>query len=1680
MLIFMGKRIFLLFFTLGLLGNVLAQPFGFEWIKPAQSYYKFKISEQGIFKIKANILESAGIDIAHTHPKRFQLFRDGKEQAIYIHGDKDGVFDSSDFIEFYADKNDGKLDVELYKSPTEQTHTLYSLYTDTAYYFITILPDDGLQKVTRLTEFIDTNYSAYTPEPYVTFSQNIVLKDFYYRGGFIPSFPDPYYLSPYIGGEGWVSALINAGESREYSFNTPYVSSIGFNPYFECKTIGNSNATANANGVNHHLKISIAADANLFNSIKDTSFIDYGVQAFNKSLSWSQLGNINTRFRFDVINDLGVASDIQAVSYLSLRYARLCNLGNQSVLRFKHNAINPGARSYLKFQNFNTGFHTPIVYDLSKNERVNANILNSNELHTLINNDGTSHELFICDSLDVKSIVALQPVNFILIDPNSNYDFLIVSNEKLAAAANRYKQYRATRYNALLVTSNQLYDLYFYGYPHPLAVRRFCNHLLTQQLVKPAFLLLLGRGYQNSLTRLSDNTDYYSENLVPSIGNPASDNMFSVGLANSTIEPAIATGRIPASSNVEVDNYLDKLIYYETNSDSIQIWRKQVMHLSGGSDVNQQTVFKNQLAAKRSLISNKYLGANVTSYNKNSTLPTQINLKQALVNEINSGKSLITFLGHGSLTILDLDFGSIRDLNNRNKYPFFYFNGCNIGNANDIDPGGTGQVYGKDYICAKDKGAIGWLAHSNFTFDGNLYTQMDAVYKKISLDDYGKPIGQVLQHAFKSINSLDDYTVSHALQLILQGDPALKMYSPSLPDYAITNNDLFLSPNTSAQSDSFAVNVIISNLGKTSSDTIEVHISHTFPDGKKKDIPYAKVIAPYYIDTIQVWIKGLNNLLVGNNAFEVQIDKNNIMSELNEQNNTAQFSAFIPGSGLTNLLPYNYAIINADTLQLIAQNNNLFALNSEYIFEMDTSILFNSYSSFYKTSGIITSQSLAKWNVLLNGKDSQVYFWRSKLNLPESQGGQWNVSSFTFLKKSSEGWRQSNFDQYKNWSSSDLILQNIFSRQLEFADDVKQIGIYVRRWNTALNSFTSPYFLNAQVYKCLSEGVVATVFNKYKADESCELPNYPFQCQNIIDNRNGANDISLRYYTFNTNTPQGQNDLKTFIDSVGDGYYVGFFSRLNTGAENWNIDLLEAFKKFGSIKIPSIKSNNTAWAMVGKKGADIGTAFEDTVFNDKSSSPDTAIAEQIKFNSTIVGKWYTGSFTTASIGTANAWRSMSFKFNNTDDATPSGRYWFDIIGIDKSSNENTLVKNIVNSNYDLSFIDANTYPFIKLKINFVDSNYRTPHQIGFLQVNFLPASEAMLDPSSQFSFYNDNLYQGDSIHLKLMARNISNTLYDSTLLTLSIVDNNRIIKFFDLQKIKQINVGDSLLIDKKFSSRNLSGINTLTVKLNSDANVKEQSLINNTLSKNFTVQTDKTNPFLEVTFDGNRISNEDIVSPSPTIRIVSIDNNVFKLQNDTGTFSLYLRTPQNSTYERINLNSPELKFTPATSINNKAILEYKPLRLSDGIYGLKVMSKDASGNTSGANDYSISFTVINNSSISYFYPYPNPCTTYMRFVYTLTGDKIPDDLLIRITTISGKIVREINKQEFGSMHIGNNISDFAWDGTDMYGDRLANGVYLYQVLSRMNGQDIERRLNSKVKDENKFFIENMGKIYLMR
>jgi hypothetical protein len=78
-------------------------------------------------------------------------------------------------------------------------------------------------------------------------------------------------------------------------------------------------------------------------------------------------------------------------------------------------------------------------------------------------------------------------------------------------------------------------------------------------------------------------------------------------------------------------------------------------------------------------------------------------------------------------------------------------------------------------------------------------------------------------------------------------------------------------------------------------------------------------------------------------------------------------------------------------------------------------------------------------------------------------------------------------------------------------------------------------------------------------------------------------------------------------------------------------------------------------------------------------------------------------------------------------------------------------------------------------------------------------------------------------------------------------------------------------------------------------------------------------------------------------------------------------------------------------------------------------------------------------------------------------------------TISGKVVREIEAAELGPLRIGNNLTSYRWNGTDEFGDRLANGVYLYRVVMK----DPSTFTNRETAADHTF-TKGFGKLYIIR
>jgi flagellar hook assembly protein FlgD len=69
----------------------------------------------------------------------------------------------------------------------------------------------------------------------------------------------------------------------------------------------------------------------------------------------------------------------------------------------------------------------------------------------------------------------------------------------------------------------------------------------------------------------------------------------------------------------------------------------------------------------------------------------------------------------------------------------------------------------------------------------------------------------------------------------------------------------------------------------------------------------------------------------------------------------------------------------------------------------------------------------------------------------------------------------------------------------------------------------------------------------------------------------------------------------------------------------------------------------------------------------------------------------------------------------------------------------------------------------------------------------------------------------------------------------------------------------------------------------------------------------------------------------------------------------------------------------------------------------------------------------------------------------ITGNTPPEELTIRIYTVTGRKIREI-KSGPGSVQVG--FNRVYWDGRDAQGDEVANGNYLYQVQITGGGKSL--------------------------
>ena len=199
---------------------------------------------------------------------------------------------------------------------------------------------------------------------------------------------------------------------------------------------------------------------------------------------------------------------------------------------------------------------------------------------------------------------------------------------------------------------------------------------------------------------------------------------------------------------------------------------------------------------------------------------------------------------------------------------------------------------------------------------------------------------------------------------------------------------------------------------------------------------------------------------------------------------------------------------------------------------------------------------------------------------------------------------------------------------------------------------------------------------------------------------------------------------------------------------------------------------------------------------------------------------------------------------------------------------------------------------------------------------------------------------------------------------------------------------------------------------------------------------DVNGPVINIYLNDRNFRNGDLVGENPLVIIDLYDESGI---NTTGLgighrFEAYL---DNST-EGIPLNN---YYKGKIDSYTEGTVEYQLQNLSNGNHKLKVKVYDIFNN---ASTNEVTFKVYSQQSLKLMnvMNYPNPFSKSTKFTMQQNQDE-PIDITIKIYTVSGRLIKVIN--EYG---ITSKFVQIDWDGKDEDGDDIANGVYLYKVITK--------------------------------
>ncbi|MEP7146480.1 MAG: C25 family cysteine peptidase [bacterium] len=1609
----MKKIIFTLAISLCLFyfNNSFSQ--NYNWITPNKTYLKMYIADDGMYRINKIDFTNAGINADIIDPRTVKVYNKGNQLPAYFQGEADGIFDAADYLDFYGTRNSGGLTTTFDQNnyPVYTTNEYYNQYSDTNVYWL----DWGGSFGTRYSV---SNYNSSLNYPNLYFNETLHFeKDIFYSQGEVINGSDLRFLSTEkFKGEAWYWTTLSDNQVLSDTFSLPFLFTTEQNASIRVFAYPTNRNTSVFN--EHTLRISVNGTLITTLASNDMNRIDATV-TFSSSLLSNTLPNT---VAIQYVPAPG-ASGSMYIDLFEVQYPKTFNFRN-NIFSANLGGLDSTSKLFGVGNYSSTGSLS--IYDVYNNIKINSSSVN---LGTLQFTGKSNGKFEIVNNIITKKPLRIKQKQVPDLTSRSNEaDYLIIYPNSFENAAERLRSYREghDNFRSFKAEIEDIYDVFNYGIESPSAVRNFTKYAyINWQSPALGYICLLGRASLDPKKLLS-NSEYY-KNIIPTYGVPPSDGYFAnFNTGTFCYYDMVAIGRLPAYSSSEAQTMVDKIIAYENQKPAG--WSKDFIYITGGGTLSEQSQHQSKSNFEIGALINppSLSGRDHKIYRNDTPGSETFNLKDSVTNDISRGSLFLNFRGHAGSHDWEVALNDPNTLSNGSKLPLVLSLTCFTGeNARPEYRG-----FGEQFVYLNNKGAIAFVGTTGWSYSqsGNDFgSHMLQTMKS----DNKRRVGDLTKYAHKqmSIDSLS-FSVRHTLNCYtLLGDPATTLNLPAIPELSIQSTDYKLSNNFPTVGDNVALTIYPKNYG-TNCDSTKIrfqlkknNIVYSYKDSVIKNLGYTDSITyNFRLDSI------------GNYSATITLDQNNWIPLEDKSNNILKVNIPVKNMSFVPLKPVSNSIVNSDSVEFVGLNPRITTTNNSIsvILQLDSSYSFDSpiIKTFVNSS--ITGVSTKFKTSVPFPVNNNVFYWRTNSVINGDSTGWSSVQNFVYnseVKSSSISSSSNLRDDYSSVPASITIVKNTKNQysQTDFNNtESSQGGIELS--NYTANLYIRSYGSNAEQSSYFSIG-----------SKNIYIDGGVNSGLNVVKVKKLTGTI-LGYKNYKMLGPSSSDSMETFLNTFDSSQYLMLLNAAYVdGGSSLSASLKTKLRQFGSIYCDSISITGYfhSWSLIGYLGAAhsrVSEMFDPCCRSTPYCASCDHWSESVSFMNVVFKK--TSGTLSSIYGPAQTWTDFSW----TQVLNSNSSLKFDIYGIDVNNNQTLILSNLQNSVFnDLRSINAYQYPKLNLVAKFdIDTNVGNLSSIlNSLKLNYIAPSEFTwninsLSSSSSyrvgdelkfaFDYYNPGYSSIPGIIVNVYKKNIyapNLILSDTTSYTLT-SDSFKLYK----NKFTVPNFTDSL---KMIIQIKLKGQNNEYYSYNNNVEFS--------MSK---VHAD--NPVNVIVYsDGQVLNNGDFVSPNPEIKInLSNPELTGLLTSDTTQLMIHMNDKYIPYFISGKIN-PELKIVESDNPgqgNENSILFYP--KLTPGKHKLSLIYYSDPENRDSVN---FDVLVTDELAVKDLYNYPNPMKGETNFIFSLAGSLAPGKFKIKIYTVSGKLIKQINY----AVNIGYN--QIPWDGRDDDGDLVANGTYLYKLMT---------------------------------